>query len=455
MDDTIISWLSPKPPATPSPDYYQAKNNRLLVGYALTIATAVMFFVIFDFAGGKQISGGINLAYWLVLVGLMLAYRLGAAFVPTTILVVTSCQMLLGIQHLFAPDGLIANFFWPPLLTMVSVHVLGRRSGIKLGLASSSIVVIAGILRPILNLEGDAFSGEEIFRFHLISLAFSVSVGTYIAGRLSSEVDVVFQRLEARRNELFDLYETNSALLSMLGHDLNNHLTPLTMQVLGLSALLPEGTGKVLLAIEKRIEMIGKLVAQTNEFTALRSGKLHIRLGPVDLNRALTESLSLFNSEFAERNIVVVEDLPRDKTPLVITAERYSLVTNVLSNALSNAIKFSPDGSKIDITVEPDASTVCLRLADRGAGIPNDLLPHLFDFRTPTTRQGVRGEKGTGFGLPILKMFMERYGGSVEISSGRTHTGESPASNGTTVSLTFQRAQDSQNEVQGATKSRP
>lgn len=430
MVDALIRRLSPQKLGG-NADYHETKNSRLLISYLLVVAGAVLFFIVFDALGGKSISATLNLVFWLFLASLALLYRVTGAYAPTVFLLVSSCQLLLGVQHVFAPDGLHANLFWPPLLTMMSVHLLGRGSGIKLGLASSLIVIVAAILRPVIGARGDAFAPDEIFRFHIISLALTVIVGLYIAGRLTSEMDQMLRRIESQKEKFFDLYETNSALLSVLGHDINNHLTSLNLQLSTLQRSLPRETHADLEKVEQRVARIATIVKQTSDLNAIRSGKLSIQPVPVELDKALDESLELLASELGRKEIVVTRRLPADGEPPVAMAEPYSLVANVLSNVLSNAIKFSPDASEIDLSIEEDGDAWLLHVRDHGIGIPSNLLPHVFDFRVPTNRPGLGGEKGTGFGMPITKMFMDRYGGSVEVSSGPS---------GTNVTLGFRRA---------------
>ncbi|MDF1564432.1 MAG: HAMP domain-containing sensor histidine kinase [Deltaproteobacteria bacterium] len=432
MFEKISRWLTPPQAQDREADLRVTKNRRLLVSYLLVITGVVFFFSFFDLATGKLISARINLAAAVPLLLLTLSFRFTDRFVLTSVLAVVLCQLLLGAQHLYAPDGLLSNLFWPPLLTILSVHLLGRRDGLRLGLASSLLVLIAGFLRPRLGLEGDPFSEQDIFEFHLVSLALMVVVGGHIAGRLATEVDQMVGRIEGQRERVFDLYETNSALLSMIGHDLNNHLMVVDLRLSLVEREISGAPRESCQIAREQLDRVMKIVEQTNAFNAMRTGKLSIRPVPVCLPQALLQTLELFERDLERRHLSVETRGLEPGEKLEVIAEPFSLVSNVLANVVSNAIKFSPDNASLVVEMERGAQEVLLRVSDQGAGIPPDLLPHVFDFGRPTTRRGVRREKGTGFGMPILKMFMERYGGSVEAHS-------EAGKPGTTLVLRFKR----------------
>jgi signal transduction histidine kinase len=102
---------------------------------------------------------------------------------------------------------------------------------------------------------------------------------------------------------------------------------------------------------------------------------------------------------------------------------------------LSNAIKFSEPGTEIRVDIYAEAESIKLVITDRGMGIPAEIIPYLFDRGKATSRPGTQGERGTGFGLPIVKAYMNRYGGSIEVHS--VPKAEGVNDHGTTFTLVF------------------
>ena len=104
----------------------------------------------------------------------------------------------------------------------------------------------------------------------------------------------------------------------------------------------------------------------------------------------------------------------------------------MLNNLISNAIKFSHPSSNIEISLNNLGEYVELKLRDYGIGIPDEIKPFLFSGARPNSRKGTGGEQGTGFGMPILKMFLDKYGAKITLSE--------PAEGGTLFTILFRSA---------------
>ncbi|MFD2784947.1 PAS domain-containing sensor histidine kinase [Hymenobacter rubripertinctus] len=89
----------------------------------------------------------------------------------------------------------------------------------------------------------------------------------------------------------------------------------------------------------------------------------------------------------------------------------------VMNNLLSNALKFTPPGSRITIRLEEAGPDVLIRVADNGVGIPAALLPRLYERFTPARRPGLRGERTTGLGMSIIKTIVELHHGRISCQS--------------------------------------
>jgi two-component system sensor histidine kinase VicK len=102
----------------------------------------------------------------------------------------------------------------------------------------------------------------------------------------------------------------------------------------------------------------------------------------------------------------------------------------VINNLISNAIKFTPDGGRIEVAVAQEPGRVLISVADDGIGIPEALQPVLFERFTPARRPGLRGEKTTGLGMSIIKTIVELHEGRISFQSieneGSTFTIELP-----------------------------
>jgi signal transduction histidine kinase len=102
---------------------------------------------------------------------------------------------------------------------------------------------------------------------------------------------------------------------------------------------------------------------------------------------------------------------------LAVLADKSILLSNILSNILSNAIKFSYPGDKIEMEAKKENGKVKITMTDKGIGMPKNILDNLFHLNIPTTRTGTNNERGTGFGMPLVKSSVEFLGGKFYIDS--------------------------------------
>ena len=174
------------------------------------------------------------------------------------------------------------------------------------------------------------------------------------------------------------------------------------------------------------------LIGLVRQMRMLEIKKETLRLETVTLKRAFFESYYILKRKFIDKNIEFILDI-EDNTQII--AENTSLVNSVLNNLLTNAIKFSYPNSKIIITSESKKKNIQVCVQDFGIGMPSVLLNNIFDVSKSTSRLGTNGENGTGFGMPLIKKFMNFYGGEIEIFS-KEKRGKNK-DHGTSVFLTF------------------
>ena len=166
---------------------------------------------------------------------------------------------------------------------------------------------------------------------------------------------------------------------------------------------------------------------------ALREGKYSLELVPVKLSKALSEVLFTF-SDRAERKGVTFT--VQEFADLAVIAEEVSLIHDVLNNIVSNAIKFSELGDNITVSFRVKDNKVHLFI-DMGVGMPLEILDSLFSNGAPTSRRGTDNEEGTGFGMPLAKNFMDRFGGEIKVRSVEKRDGV--PDHGTTFELIFDK----------------
>ena len=237
--------------------------------------------------------------------------------------------------------------------------------------------------------------------------------------------------IKANRDALYHISNERKELLHILCHDLAN---PVNAMISVLSVIDSETEFHPLKDMLLAMAQNGlELIDLVRKMRNLEEHSLSLLA--TSLAQAVYTSLQLLDAKIKAKQLVMqIEIAPQ----VHILAERTSLIHSVLNNLLTNAIKFSYPHSTILIRAEVINQQIELSIQDQGIGMPNKLLTEIFDVSKPTSRVGTQGELGTGFGMPLVKKFMDAYGGDIQIFS--KDIKQSPKNHGTLIKLYFRIA---------------
>jgi PAS domain S-box-containing protein len=231
---------------------------------------------------------------------------------------------------------------------------------------------------------------------------------------LGATVDITERKLQ--EEALREADRRKDEFLAMLAHELRNPLAPIRnavqlMRRLGPSEPEIQWTREV---IDRQVEHLVRLVDDLLDVSRITQGKITLKKEKVDLitiiGRALETSRPLIDS--CKHRLTV--SLPEQ--PLRLEGDTTRL-TQVVSNLLNNAAKFTPEGGQIWLIAEAQNGQVVLRVRDTGIGIAEDLLPQVFDLFRQADRSLDRSQGGLGIGLTLVRSLLEMHGGTVEAYS--------------------------------------
>lgn len=202
---------------------------------------------------------------------------------------------------------------------------------------------------------------------------------------------------------------------AVLSHELRTPLTP----ILGWASLLkasdsPEHRLKAVETIQRNAHLEIKLIDDLLDINRIIKGKMPLDMSIHDLSDLLRAAVDTIMDTAASKKI----DVEFAGTPCSLMLEGDAVrLQQVFVNILSNAVKFTPGGGRVRITVELEANDVMVQIADSGKGIERAFLPHVFEmFRQQ--EQGTRKQyAGLGIGLALVKRLVELHRGRVEIAS--------------------------------------
>ena len=202
-----------------------------------------------------------------------------------------------------------------------------------------------------------------------------------------------------------------SALLNSISHDLRTPLATITGAVSSLRdpevRLDEETTAALIDDIHSEADRLNRLVGNLLDMTRLEAGALRVSREPCDIAEVVGAALEHQARQLRGREIEI--DIPADLPPAPMSEV---LITQVLSNLLDNAVKYSPEATPVRVSARIEGRHLAVEVADRGAGIALADRTRVFDKFYRIERSGSSG--GTGLGLAISKGIVEAHGGTIE-----------------------------------------
>jgi signal transduction histidine kinase/DNA-binding response OmpR family regulator len=234
-----------------------------------------------------------------------------------------------------------------------------------------------------------------------------VSLADDLAARASIALDNALLVRDIQENDL-----RKDEFLAMLAHELRNPLAPIRT---GLDLLAMSGAdAEVIAPMRRQVEHLVRLVDDLLDVSRITRGVIDLQTRVVDLKKvvagAVETSRPLIEARSHQLNVLVAND------PLCVAGDPIRL-TQVVTNLLNNAAKYTPDGGQISVTAERENSEIVLRVCDTGAGISREMLPNVFDLFVQADRSLDRAQGGLGIGLTLVRRIVEMHRGSVDVFS--------------------------------------
>ncbi|NVI83548.1 ATP-binding protein [Janthinobacterium sp. BJB401] len=223
-------------------------------------------------------------------------------------------------------------------------------------------------------------------------------------------------RARQRQYQVRETQRRKDEFLASLGHELRNPLAPIKTSVALLKHLYPasEQIGKVSGVIERQVTHLTRLVDDLLNVARITSGKVLLQREDIELQQVLDHVMELCQAAADSRHISITQALP----PLPITLHAdYARVVQIFANLVLNAVKFTPDGGHIHITVRLAQGLLQVMIEDNGIGIEPDAIARIFSmFEQGRTVEGQMAS-GLGIGLSLARQFAEMHGGSIDAYS--------------------------------------
>ncbi len=232
--------------------------------------------------------------------------------------------------------------------------------------------------------------------------------------QLNNELTSLQRELTRRNMELERVNRLKNQFVGMAAHDLRNPLGAIrsfsTMLLDPDMSIPPEKAREFIGRIRSSSEFMLRLIDDLLDIAAIEAGQLRLDLRLWDMAELLRRNLVLMRVLSEEKGIVMEVVIDDDVPSVMVDAEK---VEQIVSNIISNAIKFSNPGTQVRIDLTRDGDAALLSVTDQGPGIPDGDLAQLFKpFGRGSTRP-TSGEHSTGLGLAITQRIVQGHGGTL------------------------------------------
>ena len=236
--------------------------------------------------------------------------------------------------------------------------------------------------------------------------------------RLNGQLEASNRELNEANAKLRELSEMKEEFLALTTHDLRSPLTVISGVINfftsgRLGDLTPEQKNMVSM-MERNTQNLIELVNDLLDASKIESGTMRLDLASIDLGALVRELREGMLPMAREKDITLEESIPADLPQL--KADRAKL-RRVIVNLLSNALKFTPKGGRVEVSAELSGRFARVSVTDNGVGIAPEDTERLFDKYEQARTRVTRSEQGTGLGLYITRQLVELHGGTITAQS--------------------------------------
>jgi two-component system sensor histidine kinase BaeS len=227
--------------------------------------------------------------------------------------------------------------------------------------------------------------------------------------------------------------EQRRRLFAGIAHELRTPLSVIQGTLEGVLDRVLEPTPERIAALHSQTVLLARLITDLRDLSLAQAGQLQLNVRAIDADLVVRETLEAMAPLAEERHVALSADVPDILPRIDADPDR---LRQIVQNLIENAVRYTPAGGEVRVTVEAGNGIGGIRLsvADTGVGIDARDLPHLFRHFYRTDQSRTRSSGGTGLGLAIVKSLVDAHGGQVAV--------DSAVGKGSTFTITFPRREE-------------
>ena len=268
-----------------------------------------------------------------------------------------------------------------------------------------SVALAYGILRPVRTLTQAASQMAE------------GDLSVRVEEKGANELATLGNAFNHMALSLEEAEQNRRAMTADIAHELR---TPLAVQRANLEAmqdgvydLTPENLSKIL----DQNRLLTRLVADLRTLSLADAGELKLEKSKTDLSSLVKRVAERFEMQAGQKGLQINISVPPAGRVFNLDAQR---VEQIIHNLLQNALRYTPAGDSVQVSLEYQPAAALVRVFDSGPGVPEDSIPYIFERFYRADRSRSREEGGTGLGLPIARRLAEAHGGTLQAQNNPT-----------------------------------
>ncbi len=305
-------------------------------------------------------------------------------------------------------NGVLIGRIWmdrgtPPRVVQLIFTLIGPTAVISVLLGILTLIIGLLLMRRMINPLSEVIAAAQAVSQGNLSARVPVRTSSDDLSALSDHFNHMADELERsdrqRRN-----------MLSDIAHELRTPITILRGRLEGiLDGVYPPDDAHISPALEETY-LLERLVEDLRLVALAEANQLRFELKPVRLEELAQTILGLFSAQAGERNIQLDLKAEADLPEVMVDPQRFQ---QVVGNLIDNALRYTHEGSSVDLSIHRKGNSVELTVADGGPGIPEDELDHVFDRFWRGEKSRARSTGGAGLGLSIARQLVEAQGGRI------------------------------------------
>jgi signal transduction histidine kinase len=219
------------------------------------------------------------------------------------------------------------------------------------------------------------------------------------------------EQLVKSNEELKKLSKMKDEFVSIVSHDLRSPLgaIKIAVELIDMKENLSLEGKSMLKIILDTVDYQAKYIKSLLDIARYKRGDIELEKVNINITELVNSVADIYRLNAKDKEI----EISTNCSSVIYAHVDSEKITQVLSNLLSNAVKFTPRGGKIEIVCSSEKSFLRINICDNGIGIPPADLDNLFDAFSSKTTKGTEGERGTGMGLYICKIYVRLHGGEI------------------------------------------